>query len=493
VAHGSASPAIADRAVARRWPSPQAAVAIVYAVGMFMSIMDSQIVNVALATLGRDFSATPAQVQWIVTGYLLSLAVAIPVSGWLGDRFGTTRIYLISLSLFGAASALCAMAQDLPQLVGARVLQGLGGGLMTPVAMAMLYRAYPYERRVHVARTITRVTVIAPATAPIIGGVLVTGLSWHWIFLINVPVASAALVFGVMFLPRTPPADPQRFDLLGFVLSAGGLAALLYCVGTGPTNGWSNPTTWVPGVIGVAALALFARYSLRRPAPVLRLRLLRDRLFRSCCALIGCSTTAFFGSLVFTGLFLQEGLGLSALASGLTTFPEAVAIGLSSQVVARLYPRVGPRRLIIAGFLGLVVVNVAMSTAGADTSLWQVRGLMFAIGLAVSYVMLPTQAAAYARISTTDTGHATAIFTASQRSASALGVALLSVVLAAGSAGAIRAPVHAFHAVYLASAGAALVGALIALTIRDRDAASTMKRERGGREEVEARIAEAEI
>ena len=461
-------------AAARRRPSPQGAVAVVFTAGMFMSIMDSQVVNVAVASLGRDFAASPAQVQWVITGYLLSIAASIPLSGWLGDRLGTTRVYLASLAAFGASSALCAAAQSLPELIGARVLQGLGAGFMMPVAMAMLYRAYPPARRVHIARMITRVTVLAPATAPVIGGALIAGLSWHWIFLINVPVAGAALVFGLLFLPRTPPADPQPFDLPGFVLAAGGLTALLYCVSTGPTAGWADPVTIAAGVSGVLALAWFARHSLHSPMPVLRVRLLGDRLFRKCCLMIGCSTTAFFGSLVFTALYVQEGRGGSALTSGLTTFPEAVAIGLSSQVVARLYPRAGPRRLIAAGFLGLVVVNVALSASGASTSLWLVRGLMFAIGLAVSYVMLPVQAAAYARISSVDTGHATAIFTAGQRSAGAMGVALLSAVLAAGSGDQVRAPVAAFHAVYLAGAGVALVGLLLALTIRDADAASTM-------------------
>jgi EmrB/QacA subfamily drug resistance transporter len=460
---------------------------------MFMSVMDTQIVNVALATLGKDFAATPAQVQWVVTGYLLSIAVSIPASGWLGDRFGSTRVYLVSLAVFCGSSALCAVAQNLQELVGARVAQGAGAGLMIPVGMTMLYRAYPYEQRVHIARMITRVTVVAPATAPIIGGVLVTELSWHWIFLVNVPIALAALLFGLACLPRAAPTDPRPFDWPGFVLCGGGLAALLYAVGTGPTDGWTDPAVWAPGLAGVAALAVFARYSLRRPAPVLRLALLRDRLFRVSCVLVGCSTTAFFGSLVFTALYLQEGRGASALESGLTTFPEAVAIGLSSQVVARLYPRVGPRRLIAAGFLGLAVVNVVMSTAGTNTNLWLVRALMFAIGLAVSYIMLPMQAAAYSRISVTDTSHATAIFTTAQRSASALGVALLSVILASGARGQVRAPVSAFHAVYLTSAGLALLGVLLALTIRDSDARSTMTRQPGENRGPEPSVTPLEI
>jgi sugar phosphate permease len=158
-----------------------------------------------------------------------------------------------------------------------------------------------------------------------------------------------------------------------------------------------------------------------------------------------------------------------------------------------LYPHIGPRRLIVAGFCGLAVVNVIMSTAGAETSLWLIRSMMFAIGIAVSYIMLPMQAAAYAQISSADTGHASAIFTAAQRSASALGVAVLSVVLAAGTGSHTSAPVSAFHAVYLTAAGLACVGALIAITIRDRDAANTMRRDRKVREDIDPNAAAVEI
>jgi EmrB/QacA subfamily drug resistance transporter len=457
---------------------------------MFMSIMDTQIVNVALAPLGRQFSASPAQVQWVVTGYLLSIAVSIPASGWLGDRFGTTRVFLVTVALFTIASVLCAASGSLTQLVTARVIQGFGGGLMMPVGMTMLYRAYPPDRRVHVARTITAVTVIAPATAPVIGGVLITALSWHWIFLINVPFGVFAFAFGVLFLPRAEVVYRVPFDTAGFVFAGAGLAGLLYGVSEGADSGWTAPAAWAPAIAGIALLALFTRRSLHAANPVLRLRLLQDRLFRRCCLIIGCSTSAFFGSLVFIALYLQEGRGVSALTSGLTTFPEAVAIGLSAQVVSRLYPRVGPRRLMTAGFAGLAVVNGLLALAGAQTSLWLVRTLVFALGVSVSYVMLPTQAAAYARMSAADTGHASAIFAALQRTASAFAIAMLTAVLAAGSDHQVRAPVHAFHAVFAVTAAMGLLGAIFALGIHDPDAASTMVQRKAGHPDEDHRLAD---
>jgi EmrB/QacA subfamily drug resistance transporter len=204
-------------------------VATVYTVSMFMSIMDTQIVNVALATLSRRFDATPAQVGWTISGYLLALAASIPVSGWLGERYGTRRIYLLAVAIFVIASGLCAASASLPQLVATRVLQGVGGGLMIPTGVAMLYRAYPPERRVHISRLIARVAVIAPATAPIIGGLLISGLSWRWIFLVNLPFGAAVLAFGLRFLPpEDAPGQASPFDLLDFLRAGGGLAALLY-------------------------------------------------------------------------------------------------------------------------------------------------------------------------------------------------------------------------------------------------------------------------
>ena len=339
----------------------------------------------------------------------------------------------------------------------------------------MLYRAYPPAERVHVARMVTRVMVLAPATAPIIGGVLVTQLSWHWIFLVNVPVGAILLVFGARFLAEHREPRSRHFDLAGFVLGGPGLALALYAVSEGSLAGWGSPKVVGSATVGGLLLGLFVRIELRLDEPILRLRLFADqRLFRRCCVLFACSSPAFFGSLVFLAIYLQEGRGYSALVSGLTTFPEAVAIGLSSQIVARLYPTVGPRRLILGGFLGLTVVTVLLSFAGDATSLWLIRGLAFCLGVSVSYVMLPVQAAAFAQITSEDTGQASAIFNTLQRTAAAVGVAVLSAVLAFGTHGAIRPPISAFRAVYLTAAGFAATGALVALGVRDEDAAATM-------------------
>lgn len=451
-------------------------VAAVYAVSMFMTIMDTQIVNVALPTLSRSFHVTTATVQWVVTAYLMSMAVSVPASGWLGDRFGTRRVYLAAITTFTVASGLCAMATSSPQLVVTRILQGAGSGMMVPVGMTMLYRAYPPEERVGVARLITRVMVLAPATAPVIGGALVTWASWRWIFTINVPIGIGVGLLGLL-LAEHREAATRPFDVLGATSGGAGLGLLLFAVGSGPTSGWGSGEVLATGVAAVALLGAFVAIELRRAEPMLDLRILGNGLFRWCGVANVFSTVAFFGSLVFTALYLQECRGVSPLDSGLTTFPEAVAIGIASGPVAHLFHRVGPRRLMVTGFAGLGVAAALLARAGLTTSLWDVRALCFLLGCSVACIMLSTQAAAFAQISSAATSHASAIFNTLQRAAMSIGVAALATVLALGGGDVLhgRPPVAAFHFVFAANVGVALVGLVVSLRVDDADAAPAMR------------------
>jgi EmrB/QacA subfamily drug resistance transporter len=196
--------------------SPRIAVSVVYVVAMFMAIMDTTIVNVALPTISRDLSVPLNRVDGVIVGFLVALAVFIPASGWLGDRFGTRRVFLAALVIFTVASALCGLAQDFGELVGSRILQGIGGGMLTPTGMAMLYRTFPPAERVRASRILTVPTALAPALGPVVGGFLVTAASWRWVFYVNVPIGVAGFVFGALFLPEHREAGAGRFDLPGF-------------------------------------------------------------------------------------------------------------------------------------------------------------------------------------------------------------------------------------------------------------------------------------
>jgi len=468
----------------RRFLDPRISVAAVYVAAQFMSIMDSTVVNVALPTLANRFRVPSASIDAVVVGYLISLAVFIPASGWLGDRWGTKRIFLCALGLFSLASALCGLAGSFNELVLFRVLQGAGGGMLTPVGMAMLYRTFPPAQRMQASRILIIPTVIAPAVGPVLGGLLVDRLSWRWIFFVNVPIGLAALLFGLVFLREHRESLPGRFDLPGFLLAGTGFPLVMYALTEGSTHGWTSPRILAAAAAGVLVLAAFVTVELRTQEPMVQLRLLANRLFCTITAVLVVSTAGFLGLLFLVPLFLQEARGASALSSGLTTFPEALGVLLSTQLVARLYPRIGPRRLMMAGMIGVAVMMTLLSLVGLRTSAWVVRALMFLTGAGMAYVFLPMQAAAFATISPSATGRASTLFNALRQLGAAMGVAVLSGVLAVvgptrlGAAGTARPHLAAYHAAFLTAAAFALLAALLALAIPDRDAAATMQRTR---------------
>jgi EmrB/QacA subfamily drug resistance transporter len=460
------------------------AVSVVYVGALFMSIMDVTIVNVALPTIGREFHAPTTSVDVVVIAYLVSLAVFIPASGWIGDRFGGKRTLLTAIALFTLGSALCGIAGSLTQLVVFRVLQGVGGGMLTPVGMAMLYRTFPPAERVRLA------SILMIPTA--LGGLLVTHLSWRWVFYVNVPIGAAAFIFGWLFVVEQREARPGRFDLPGFFLAGIGLGALMYGVSEGPDKGWGSPLVVGLILVGIVLLSTMVVVELRSREPMVDLRLLGDRMFRASNMLIVMTMIAFFGILFVVPLFYQDGRGLSALASGLSTFPEAIGVLIGAQVVSRLlYPRIGPRRLIAAGLVGIAVGTGLMALVGSDTSLWWMRVLMFGLGYSIAHVMISMQAAAFVTISPTSTGRASTLFNANRQLGGAIGVALLSTVISAVGpvrqvAGRTVADLTAYHAAFLTAAAIALAGAVLALlVVKDADAANTRVRRpvRSGRRE----------
>lgn len=466
----------------RRLKDPKVNVPIVFVAAIFMAIMDSTIVTVALPALSKQFGVSSTSVDAIIVAYLVSLAVIIPVSGWLGDRWGTKRVFLFALVFFSVASALCGLAQDLLMLVGFRILQGLAGGALTPVGTTLLYRTFPPEERVRVSRILNIPTSIAPAVGPVIGGFFVQQLSWRWIFFVNVPIGLAAWLFGWLFLHTDHPKHATgRFDVLGFVLAGLGLALTMYAFTEGPNVGWT-PSIYGSLLVGLLLLGLLVIVELRQRAPMLDLRLYKERLFRTLTLVFLFAIGSFIGLLFVLPLFLQEARGVSPLISGLTTFPEALGLLVSTQIVGHIYPRIGPRRLVLAGQLGVVVVLGLLVLVNLTTNLWLIRILMFFAGVAIAYTLVPVQAAAFANISPAATGKASALYNAQRQIGSALGVAAVGSVLkivgpvGLNAHGIPQANLAAYRAAFLTSAIIALIAAGLALFVRDKDAASTMQR-----------------
>lgn len=469
---------VLGREVAYKW-----IVATVYVSALFLDIMDSTIVNVALPRLGEELHTNNA--EWVVLGYTLSLAVWIPTSGWLGDRFGTKRTFLFALAAFTVGSAACGFAQSIGQLIAFRVLQGVGGGMLTPVGIAMLFRAFPPAERAKASTVVMIPTLAAPAMGPVVGGFITKNFDWRWIFLVNVPIALVALWFGWRHLREHREPSSGRLDATGLVLSGASLAMVVYALSEGPQAGWTSFRVAGIGAIGVLAGVLTVWVELRVPNPMLELRLLGNRMYRQCNLVSFFAIASFLGVTFVMPQYLQNLRGMDPLQSGLTTFPQAFGVMASSLIAGRIYARVGPRRLMAGGYFAAALTILLFTQLTLGTNLWLIRGLMLMRGMCMGFAFVPMQAACYATIPPAQNGRASSLFSTQRQVGISVGVAVLASILTAY--GVLRPPIaaaaipHALAGVHWAFGAAvafAFVAAGFAWFIRDEDAKETMRARR---------------
>ena len=459
-------------------------VALISVFGMFMNLLDLTIVNVAVPVLAFELDASAQEVQWVVTAYLLAVAVGIPVSGWAGDRFGTKLMFVLALAFFTIGSALCAFAWNIESLIVFRGLQGLGGGLLMPVSQTMVFRAFPQQERSKAAGILIVPTTFAPASGPLVGGIILDYLAWPWIFLVNIPVGVIAIVLAIAFLREQREDAPGRIDIPGLVLASGGLAVFLYGLAEAGERGFGDPVVLGFGGAGLVLLALFVLVELRTKEPLIDVRLFANRLFAVANASQAVAFMGFSATLFLLPLILQLERGLSPFESGLATFPQAIGVMVMAPLLARIYPIVGPRRLVAVGLLAASATTVPLILMDLETDLWWVRGTMFARGMGFSMMLVPLQTAAFAQISMADTGRATAALNATRQVAQSFGVAIIATVLtsrlahygaALGPADSVAGSVSAFSDGFVVTAIFIAAGVLVALLIRDRDAAATLR------------------
>ncbi|MER5476431.1 DHA2 family efflux MFS transporter permease subunit [Streptomyces sp. NPDC002734] len=449
-------------------------VPVVCVVTAFMSIVDGAGTTVALPSIGRDFGLATAGLDAVVVVYPVCVGLAVPLSAWLGDRFGGRRTVLTAFAVFTVASGLCGVAGSLGELVLWRALQGFAAGILLPVTAALLYRTFSLSEQVKVSRYMIIPQQVAPALAPMGAGWLVDNMTWRWVFYANLPIGIAVLVFGLLFLEEHRDHVPGRLDVPGLVLTAFGTAGLMFGVSEGAEMGWSSVPV-VAGLVGGAVLlAAAVAVELRVPEPALRVRLFTDRLFRDTNVIAFLGFTAFMGAMFVGPLFLQQGLGLSAWESGSSTFAEAFGVLLTMQLVTPLYARIGPRKLVGFGLLGVALVLVAFSRLDADSSLWTFRGLMFLLGAAMGGVFMPTTVASFTGIGKADVSHAATLNTVVRQAAGATAPAVATVVLASaavvGTGADAHPPVSAFQQAYLVLAVVSALAAVFAFTMPDRAA-----------------------
>jgi EmrB/QacA subfamily drug resistance transporter len=325
-------------------------------IGMIMVILDSTVVNVAIPSLQAYFDTSLKTIQWTITGYTLSLAAVIPLAGWLTDKFGAKQVFLTTIALFTFGSVLCAIAQTSEQLVLFRVIQGLGGGMVSPIGMAMIFRLAPLEKRGTVMAMLGVPMLLAPAAGPILSGWLIGLASWHWIFLINLPIGIVALLVGMKYLPIIERHKTPALDIWGMILAPIAFSTLAYGMSEGGSD-WTSTRTLTGLIVGGSALILFIFVELRQKQPLLELRVFGSSDFTRGVILTWISQIALIGSILMVPLFLQNLLGYTPLESGLTTLPMALASVVFMPIGGKLFDKVGARPL---AFVGLSIISAAL-------------------------------------------------------------------------------------------------------------------------------------
>jgi EmrB/QacA subfamily drug resistance transporter len=458
----------------------------VYIVGMFIQIIDGTIVNIAIPTLADEFDVEATDVDWAVIGYYLAVIVVIPIAGFVGDRFGTRRIFLLALGGFVAASALCGAAQSLEQLIAFRMFQGLFAGMITPIGSAMLYRAFPLEERARASAAVITVAVIAPAIGPALGGIIVETLSWRWIFYINIPIGGLGVLAGWRWLREEVVGTSGRVDWAGVILSAGGLGLLLYGISEGPNRGWGSGLIVASLLIGALAVVALIVVETRIADPILALRLFRNRLFRATNLASAPIYMAFFSYIFLLPIFLQKVGDHSALTTGLTVSLQAIGVIISSQVAGNmLYPLLGPRLLLVVGSAAAFATSVWFVTIDESTALASVALMTFLRGLGMGLIFISIQTATYATIELPDMSRATALFNIGRQASVATGIAIMATVVSSMVAsldppaeGGSPTPerVEAFQTAFGVSAALFIVGGVLAIFVSTEDARPTMQR-----------------
>ena len=410
-------------------------VAGVVVLGAIMSILDITVVSVAQPTFQRVFEASPAQTAWTMTGYTLALASVIPLTGWAADRFGTKRLYMLAVALFAGGSALCAAANGIEMLTVFRVLQGLGGGMLMPLGMTIMTRAAGPERIGRVMAVLGVPMLLGPIFGPILGGWLIDIASWHWIFLINLPIGVVALVYAALILDADAPTPSESFDFVGMLLLSPGLALFLYGVSSIPGEGtvWSTKVL-VTAVIGLLlVLAFVMRTLFAAPEhPLMDLQLFRNRAVSVAVIAMSLFAIAFFGaSLLFPSYFLQV-RGESTLDAGLLLAPQGLGAMLTMPAAGILTDRIGPGKIVMSG-IAVIVVGMAMFTqVGVDTSYLFLLGALFVMGLGMGATMMPIMTSALATLRDAEIARGSTLMNITQQVAASIGTALFSVLLTNG-------------------------------------------------------------
>jgi len=412
-------------------------IAGVVVLGAVMSILDITVVNVALPTFQHEISpgtlADPLKyslVAWTVTGYTLALATVIPLSGWAADRFGTKRLYMTAIALFALGSALCALAWDIYSLIGFRVLQGFGGGMLMPIGMTIMTRAAGPHRMGRLMAIHGVPMLLGPICGPILGGWLIDTASWHWIFLINVPLGIGALVYSYAVLPKDQPEPSESFDFLGMALMSPGLASFLFGVSSIPEKGtFNDPRVYISMAVGLALMGAFVFHSFRPEHPLLDLRLFRNRNLTVAIITMFMFAGAFFGGLLLVPTYFQQIRLETPLMAGVLVAPQGIGAMLTMPIAGALADKLPIGRIAPVG-LAIILVGMFGFTQITDTTPYPVLiAFLVVMGLGMGATMMPLFTSALKTLTAHEVARGSTLLNITQQVASSIGVATMSVIL----------------------------------------------------------------
>jgi EmrB/QacA subfamily drug resistance transporter len=405
-------------------------VAAVVVLGAIMTVLDATIVSVAIATLSRDFGSPLSTIQWVITGYVLALTAVIPLTGWAADRFGGKRLWMFSVALFVGGSVLCGLAWSAGSLIFFRVLQGLGGGMVAPAGMTLVAQAAGPKRMGRAMSVVGVPMMLGPVAGPVLGGVLISTVSWRWIFFVNVPIGLITLLWSWRVMEDSPGRPSERLDVTGLLLLSPGLAALVYGVSALSSSGGLNS----PGVLigwfgGLAMLVLFVALALRADKPLLDLRYFANRTFSAAGAIQALLGATLHGSMLLLPLYYQVVRGESPLTAGLLLVPQGIGAALSMTITGRVVDKGKGRTVVLAGLPVMVAGFVAYTQSSTDTSYLVMSASLFVIGIGTGCLMAPVMSAAYQSVDRAAIPRATSTLSITQRVGGAIGTALFAVIL----------------------------------------------------------------
>ena len=446
------------------------------AVAFFMESLDTTILNTAVPALARALGVAPLGVKSVLSSYTLSLAVFIPISGWVADRFGTRRVFAAAIGIFTVGSLLCGISTDIHALVLFRILQGVGGAMMVPVGRLTMVRTFPKSQLIRAMAFVAIPALVGPMLGPVVGGAIVRFLSWRLIFFVNLPIGAVGLYLVYRHLPDYRAARPAPLDVVGFILFGGGVALLSYVLEVFGEHSLGGYEILALLAIALALLFAYVRYAADSPHPLLRMSLLRVRTLRIAISGAFLTRIAIGGMPFLLPMLYQVGLGKSPLEAGLLIFPQSLAAMSLRIFMPKILRRVGYRRVLLTNTAMIGVLIAAFATVGPHTPAWLIAAQAFAFGFFSSLQYTSMNTLTYADVPEELASQASTMASTAQQMSLSFGVAAASLAAAlfvpAPTRGSAAGLVEGIHHAFLALGGLTVLSALLFRGLTSSDGAS---------------------